>query len=95
MVMRDWGFAGDYVQAMWQMLQQDTSDDYVVATGVAHSVRDFVIVAFASVDIDNWQLQTRSVAFKLLSGVRTRPPDFDQESSSKCVRGFCGALPSG
>ena len=43
---RDWGFAGDYVRAMWLMLQQDVADDYVVATGRTHSVRDFVRVAF-------------------------------------------------
>lgn len=43
---RDWGFAGDYVRAMWLMLQQDTPDDYVIATGVTHSVRDLVRVAF-------------------------------------------------
>jgi GDPmannose 4,6-dehydratase len=43
---RDWGFAGDYVRAMWLMLQQDEPDDYVIATGVAHSVRDFVELAF-------------------------------------------------
>lgn len=52
---RDWGFAGDYVQAMWQMLQQDTPDDYVIATGVTHSVRDLVVAAFASAGIDDWQ----------------------------------------
>lgn len=52
---RDWGFAGDYVQAMWQMLQQDRPEDYVIATGVTHSVRDFVIAAFANVGIDDWQ----------------------------------------
>jgi GDPmannose 4,6-dehydratase len=52
---RDWGYAGDYVRAMWLMLQQDTPDDYVVATGVAHSVRDCVEVAFdhAGVDVDD------------------------------------------
>jgi GDPmannose 4,6-dehydratase len=49
---RDWGFAGDYVRAMWAMLQADEAGDYVVATGVCHSVRDFATVAFASVDID-------------------------------------------
>ena len=43
---RDWGFAGDYVEAMWRMLQQDSPDDFVVATGEAHSVRDFVEAAF-------------------------------------------------
>jgi len=51
---RDWGFAGDYVQAMWMMLQQDAPDDYVVATGQAHSVRDFVELAFDHVGLD-WQ----------------------------------------
>lgn len=52
---RDWGFAGDYVEAMWLMLQQPEPGDYVVATGATHSVRDFVIAAFAAVGIDDWQ----------------------------------------
>lgn len=52
---RDWGFAGDYVEAMWRMLQQDTPDDYVIATGHMHSVRDFAAAAFASVGIDDWE----------------------------------------
>ena len=47
--MRDWGFAGDYVEAMWLMLQQDQPDDYVVATGVKHSVRELVELAFGHV----------------------------------------------
>ena len=51
---RDWGFAGDYVQAMWLMLQQDQPSDYVVATGHTHSVRDFVTAAFGAVGIDDW-----------------------------------------
>src|SRR6476469_6715271 len=51
---RDWGFAGDYVRAMWLMLQQDRPDDYVVATGVSHSVRELVEIAFARVGLD-WQ----------------------------------------
>jgi GDPmannose 4,6-dehydratase len=51
---RDWGFAGDYVRAMWLMLQQDTPDDYVVATGVSHSVRDLVDTAFAVAGL-RWQ----------------------------------------
>jgi GDPmannose 4,6-dehydratase len=51
---RDWGFAGDYVRAMWLMLQQPTPDDYVVATGVSHSVRDLVQVAFSHAGLD-WQ----------------------------------------
>ena len=51
---RDWGFAGDYVDAMWRMLQQDAADDYVVATGETHSIRDLLDVAFARVGIDDW-----------------------------------------
>ncbi|MGJ7440264.1 GDP-mannose 4,6-dehydratase [Aquipuribacter sp. MA13-6] len=51
---RDWGFAGDYVDAMWRMLQQDEADDYVVATGEAHSIRDLLDVAFAHVGVDDW-----------------------------------------
>jgi GDPmannose 4,6-dehydratase len=49
---RDWGFAGDYVRAMWMMLQQDTADDYVIATGVSHSVRDLVETAFGHAGLD-------------------------------------------
>ncbi len=49
---RDWGFAGDYVEAMWLMLQQDEPDDYVIATGEKHTVREFVDLAFARVDLD-------------------------------------------
>ena len=49
---RDWGFAGDYVRAMWLMLQQDQPDDYVVATGEAHSVQELVEVAFAHAGLD-------------------------------------------
>lgn len=52
---RDWGFAGDYVEAMWMMLQHDSPDDYVIATGTTHSVRDLVEMAFACVEIDDWQ----------------------------------------
>jgi len=52
---RDWGFAGDYVEAMWRILQQDCPEDFVIATGVTHSVRDFVIAAFAYVGISDWQ----------------------------------------
>jgi GDPmannose 4,6-dehydratase len=49
---RDWGFAGDYVDAMWRMLQQDRPDNYVVATGIDHSVQDLVRVAFEHVQLD-------------------------------------------
>jgi GDPmannose 4,6-dehydratase len=52
---RDWGYAGDYVKAMWLMLQQDRPDDYVVATAESHSVREFVELAFARAGIDDWQ----------------------------------------
>lgn len=51
---RDWGFAGDYVRAMWMMLQQNEPDDYVIATGVSHSVRELVEIAFGHVDL-RWQ----------------------------------------
>ena len=51
---RDWGYAPEYVQAMWSMLQQDTPDDYVIATGETHSVREFLEEAFAYVGLD-WQ----------------------------------------
>ena len=49
---RDWGFAGDYVRAMWLMLQQDTPDDFVIATGETHTVEEFVDIAFRSVGLD-------------------------------------------
>ncbi|MCD5390547.1 GDP-mannose 4,6-dehydratase [candidate division NPL-UPA2 bacterium] len=51
---RDWGFAGDYVKAMWLMLQQDEPDDYVIATGETHSVKEFAEAAFSYVDL-NWE----------------------------------------
>ena len=51
---RDWGFAGDYVEAMWMMLQQDTPDDFVIATGRTHTVQRLIEIAFACVDLD-WQ----------------------------------------
>ena len=56
---RDWGYAGDYVKAMWLMLQQDEPDDYVVATGETHQVRDFVRMAFEVAGIDDWQSYVR------------------------------------
>jgi len=49
---RDWGFAGDYVEAIWRMIQQPRPDDYVIATGKTHSVRDFLDEAFGYVDLD-------------------------------------------
>lgn len=52
---RDWGFAGDYVEAMWLMLQQDKADDYVIATGENHSVSEFAELAFKTVGINDWK----------------------------------------
>ena len=52
---RDWGFAGDYVEAMWMMLQQPTPDDFVVATGKAHSIEQLLDVAFNAADLGDWR----------------------------------------
>ncbi|MBI2439718.1 MAG: GDP-mannose 4,6-dehydratase [Candidatus Moranbacteria bacterium] len=52
---RDWGFAGDYVKAMWLMLQQEKPDNYILSTGVTHSIRDFLNVAFEHVGINDWE----------------------------------------
>lgn len=52
---RDWGFAGDYVEAMWSMLQQPQAEDYVVGTGETHSVREFIQAAFETAGISNWE----------------------------------------
>lgn len=54
---RDWGFAGDYVRAMWQMLQQDKADDYVIASGETHTVRELIEIAFDHVGLD-WRKHT-------------------------------------
>jgi len=51
---RDWGFAGDYVEAMWMMLQQDKADDYVVSTGETRSIRDFLDASFKVIGINDW-----------------------------------------
>jgi len=51
---RDWGYAPDYVECMWLMMQQDSPDDYVIATGKAHSIREFLDVAFSCIDIQDW-----------------------------------------
>jgi GDPmannose 4,6-dehydratase len=51
---RDWGYAGDFVEAMWLMLQQDEPDDYVIATGETHTIREFLDVAFRCAEIDDW-----------------------------------------
>jgi GDPmannose 4,6-dehydratase len=56
---RDWGYAGDYVRAMWMMLQQDQPDDYVVATGETHSIEEFLTLAFEEVGLDDWRNYVR------------------------------------
>jgi GDPmannose 4,6-dehydratase len=56
---RDWGFARDYVQAMWLMLQQDRPDDYVIATGISHSVQELIEIAFAHAGLD-WRKHVRT-----------------------------------
>jgi GDPmannose 4,6-dehydratase len=68
---RDWGYAGDYVEAMYLMLQQDTPDDYVIATGEAHSVADFLDVAFAVIGVDDWSQHVR------LDPAQLRPAEVD------------------
>lgn len=52
---RDWGYAGDYVEGMWRMLQQDKPGDYVLATGETHSIKEFLELAFKEIGIDNWK----------------------------------------
>ena len=56
---RDWGYAGDYVRAMWLMLQHDIPEDFVIATGETHSIHEFLDLAFAEVGIDDWQPYVR------------------------------------
>lgn len=68
---RDWGFAGDYVKAMWLMLQQKAPDDYVIATGENHTVREFCEAAFKVVGITNWQKYVKT------SKEFTRPAEVD------------------
>ena len=62
---RDWGFAGDYVRAMWLMLQEEQPDDYVIATGETHSVQEFCQEAFGYVDLDWQQFVTQDPRFML------------------------------
>jgi GDPmannose 4,6-dehydratase len=78
---RDWGFAGDYVRAMWLMLQQPNADDYVIATGVSHSVRQLVEQAFGHVGLD-WQKYVR------IDPAYLRPAEVDHliGDSSKAAR---------
>lgn len=84
---RDWGFAGDYVEAMWRMLQQPNADDYVIATGETHSVREFVELAFGVVGITDWEKYVISNSPKHL-----RPAEVDHligdASKAKQVLGW-------
>ena len=81
--MRDWGFAGDYVRAMWLMLQQPKADDYVIATGISHSVKDLVEVAFGHAGLE-WQKYVRTDPALL------RPAEVDHliGDASKARRAF-------
>lgn len=82
---RDWGFAGDYVEAMWRMLQQSEPGDYVVATGVAHSVREFASLAFARAGLDWRQFVREDVQLR-------RPAEVDEligdASKARAVLGW-------
>jgi GDPmannose 4,6-dehydratase len=83
---RDWGYAGDYVKAMWMMLQQDEPDDFVISTGEAHTVQEFVEKAFAHAGLDNWAKYVRQDP-KFL-----RPAEFDlligDSAKAKAVLGW-------
>jgi GDPmannose 4,6-dehydratase len=69
---RDWGFAGDYVDAMWRMLQREIPDDYVIATGTTHSIRDLLQIAFAAIGVEDW------------SGHVEQAPDSSDQPRSTC-----------
>src|SRR5690606_39399406 len=56
---RDWGYAANYVEAMWLLLQQEVADDYVISTGVSHSIRDLFTIAFDQVGISDWDKYVR------------------------------------
>lgn len=87
---RDWGFAGDYVDAMWRMLQQEKADDYVVSTNETHSIQEYVELAFASVGITEWQKHVKSNDPRYL-----RPAEVDlligDASKAKAVLGWTPA----
>ncbi|MHB8340827.1 MAG: GDP-mannose 4,6-dehydratase [Mycobacteriales bacterium] len=90
---RDWGFAGDYVDAMWRMLQQDTPDDFVVATGETHSIRELLEVAFSRSGISDWEAHvTQDPRF-------FRPAEVDlligDATKAKEVLGWLPSMPFG
>ena len=74
---RDWGYAGDYCEAMWMMLQQDCPDDYVICTGETHSIREFLTIAFKEVGIDDW------------SDYVVQDPEFYRPAEVDYLRGDC------
>jgi len=74
---RDWGYAGDYCEAMWMMLQQDCPDDYVICTGQTHTIREFLDVAFKEIDINNW------------SNYVVQDPEFYRPAEVDYLRGDC------
>ena len=82
---RDWGFAGDYVEAMWLMLQQDVADDYVIATGETHTIREFLDAAFALRGLR--RLGTlRAAGPALRAARRGRPPDGRRDEGARAAR---------
>jgi GDPmannose 4,6-dehydratase len=86
---RDWGYAPDYVRAMWQMLQQEKPDDYVVATGQTHSVREFCELAFGHVELDYRKFVTQDERYM-------RPAEVDllvgDPSKAKRVLGWTNEM---
>ncbi len=74
---RDWGYAGDYCEAMWMMLQQDKPDDYVICTGETHTIKEFLNLAFAEVGIDDW------------SNYVVQDPEFYRPAEVDYLRGDC------
>jgi GDPmannose 4,6-dehydratase len=87
---RDWGYAGDYVEAMWRMVQQDDPDDYVVASGILHSVEDLVELAFAHVGLD-WREHVR-VDDSLLRGAAELHDLVGDASKARRVLGWTPTL---
>lgn len=74
---RDWGYAGDYVEAMWMMLQQDSPQDYVICTGETHTIREFLDVAFSHIGIEDW------------SDLVVQDPEFYRPAEVDYLRGDC------
>ena len=91
---RDWGFAGDYVRAMWLMLQQEKADDYVIATGVSHSVRELVESAFGYAGLD-WKKYVRDGSRVPPSGRGGSPDGRREQGSSRARLGAAGQISNG